>query len=162
MADQPQNAQGSQAEEPATCGDTREMPYRDTHLRVTCSRNAGHDEDHFDERAGIGWLNEGSDIAGLTQEERVHLVLDRLGVPRGRDGNAWSLVQRQNLFVDRLARRLHDQVENNMILFTLCGEVRVLLEGAPGASNYRIKTAIEKLRQVTTVKRPGSKLVVTH
>lgn len=149
-------AGGDKPAEATGCGDTREITIGESKLPVTCTREAGHLEDHFDEHAGIGWYNEGdAQSAGLTQEERAGIILDRLGVPRGRDGKPWTLPQRLNLFVDRLSRRLHTQVENNMLLFALCKDVRVLLEGAPNSGEYRTRTAIKKLRDATTVTRGG-------
>lgn len=146
------------APESTTCDDTREITVGESHLRVTCTRNRAHDEDHFDEKAGIGWPNEGISPAGLTQEERVAGVLDRLGVPRGRNGVEWSLTQRTNLFVDRLARRLHTQVENNMIMHNTVKDALTLLVGAPNSSEFRIKTAIAKLRELVPSRRTESGL----
>jgi hypothetical protein len=138
-------------ETPATpefCGDARELEIRGELLKVSCSRQPAHDEDHFDEKAGLGWLNEGVSVAGLTQEERVHAILDRIGVPRGRDRNEFTLAQRTNLFIDRMSKRLRMQVENNMIYYNTCKDAVALLEGAPNSSQFRIKKALEMLRAV--------------
>ncbi|MFI5229936.1 MAG: hypothetical protein ACHQWU_12765, partial [Gemmatimonadales bacterium] len=102
--------------------------------------------------------------AGLTQEERVHGILDRLGVPRSRlagEGTdappiIFSLAQRTNLFVDRLAKRLHTQVENNMIYYETVKEALLLLKGAPNSGQFRIKSAIEKLEGLVPSRRTPS------
>jgi hypothetical protein len=95
----------------------------------------------------------------MTQEERTHAILDRLGVPRGRDGNTWTLVQRTNLFVDRLSRRLHTQVENNMILFNVCKDARRCSRGHL-ARQYRIRRQRSRSCACYNVTRPGSNLIV--
>lgn len=157
MNEQPENDAGEQPDAPTTCGNEKPLPSGGA---ARCSRTPNHDEDHFDERLGLGWPNEDSSVAGLTQEERVGAVLDRLGVPRGRDGNAWSLVQRVNLLVDRLARRMHTQVENNMVYYTTVNEALALLVGAPNSSQYRIKAAIEKLRAVQPTRKSTGGIIV--
>lgn len=140
---------GEDSAPPEFCSAERETP---SGTKVVCRRPHGHAEDHFDELSGWGWANEGMTPAGLTQEERVHLVLDRLGVPRHRDELVFSLVQRTNLFVDRIGKRLHTQVENNMIFYNTCKDAVLLLEGAPNAGNFRTRQAIEKLRAVIVPK----------
>lgn len=135
---------------PEFCGVAKQLP---SGAMLTCTRAHGHDEDHFDENAGLAWLNEGVSPAGLTQEERVHLALDRVGVPRGRNELTYSLVQRTTLFIDRIGKRLHTQVENNMIFYNTCKDAVTLLEGAPNAGNFRTRQAIDKLRAVIVPKK---------
>jgi hypothetical protein len=161
-ADQPE-ASGTPdlSEIPDTCGDTRTAP---DGRALECRRPFNHDEDHFDDLAGIAWLNIGHDTAGMTQEERVHAVLDRIGVPRFRDGiegappAVFTLVQRTNLFIDRIGKRLHTQVENNMVYYTTVKEALLLLKGAPHSGEFRTKSAIKKLEAVMPVRRTPSGL----
>lgn len=90
------------------------------------------------------------------QLHRAHLVLDRVGVPRGRLENTLTLVHRTNLFVDRLSKRLHGQVEHNMALYQAIRDALTSLVGAPNSGSLRVKTAIERLRAVLPSKKsPG-------
>lgn len=101
-------------------------------------------------------------VNGLRNElAKVNRVLDNVGVPRDRLEHTFTTVQRLNLFVDRLSKRLRDQVENNMIFYNTSKEVLILLKGAPNSGQFRIRQAIEKLQLVTHVeKRTPSGLIV--
>jgi hypothetical protein len=153
--------------------------------QVTCARSTGHPDDHFDELVGIGWANENDAAAAIGRDpqldallgkmtidnadeitayvdglreqlHRTHAILDRFGVPRERLENTLTLVHRTNLFVDRLSRRLHTQVENNMALYNAIRDALTSLVGSPNASSLRIRSAIERLRGVLpTKKSPG-------
>jgi hypothetical protein len=189
MTDQPDTSDTDQ-DTPTTCGDARELTTPAGPIRVVCSREPSHAQDHFDEVAGIAWPNEseglpamleaavevvaaafaaahvaesrgdavatGEYFASLALERvevaRTHAALDRLGVPRSRNDVTHSLVQRLNLFVDRLSRRLYGQVENNMVYYRTIKDVLTLLEGAPNSSQFRIKQSIAKLRAVLPAK----------
>lgn len=152
-------------EVPDVCGLSAELPSGET---VTCGRPHQHADDHFDDRAGIWWPNAGDEatLAGMTQDERVHLALDRLGVPRFRRASEdqppriFTLVQRHNLFVDRLSRRLHTQVENNMIYYNAVRDALTLLRGAPNSGQLRIRNAIKKLEAVQPERKTPSGLVL--
>lgn len=135
---------------PEFCGAQKIAP---AGVHVFCRRLPNHEEDHFDDVVGLGWSNENSLAAGLTQDERVHAILDRLGVPRARDEGPFSLVQRMNLFVDRISRRLHTQVENNMIYHETVKDALALLVGAPNSGQFRIKSAIDKLRALVPARQ---------
>lgn len=161
MIDMPTNDRSADRpndETPTMCGDARELQTTHGPIGVACTRAANHDEDHFDEQAGIGWFSEGSSPAGLTPEERAHGILDRLGVPRGRNEHTWTLHQRLNLFVDRLGKRLSEQVERNMVYYNTVNDALVLLEGSPNSSQFRVKAAIQKLRDVQPQRRTASGL----
>jgi hypothetical protein len=84
------------------------------------------------------------------QVAAIHDTMDALGVPRQRQEDVFTLTARVDLFVNRLSERLSTQVENNMIYFTVCRDVVVLLEGSPNSSQFRVRQSIEKLKAVTT------------
>lgn len=87
---------------------------------------------------------------------RTHAILDRVGVPRDRLENTLTLVHRTNLFIDRLSKRLHTQVENNMVLYNAIRDALTSLVGSPNSGQLRVKTAIERLRGVLPSKKsPG-------
>lgn len=84
---------------------------------------------------------------------RTHAILDRVGVPRDRMENTLKLQHRANLFVDRLSKRLHGQVENNMELYNAIRDALTSLVGSPNSGNIRIRSAIERLRAVLPSKK---------
>ncbi|MFI5230752.1 MAG: hypothetical protein ACHQWU_16900, partial [Gemmatimonadales bacterium] len=65
MTEQPDDPATASTEPPETCGAARTTP---DGRALECRRPFNHDEDHFDDVAGLGWLNLAHDTAGLTQE----------------------------------------------------------------------------------------------
>jgi hypothetical protein len=64
MSDQQQPAELTVTDgAPPFCGAARELVIDDVTLSLKCSRQPEHDEDHFDEKAGIGWFNEGTNTS---------------------------------------------------------------------------------------------------